>query len=807
MLSDGEQTRLRRASHVLIEAGRGTAVLRAAVRSNAWNDGLCRRIVTDVWDARDTLRNVGFDPSFLTRPDALPAVPGHQKRSSGPEDDTRVQTTPVFSPQAVLDARAAAETPLPCDGSLDGLRGIPISDLDGIGTTQQQRLNAAGIETLWHLLMRVPLRYIDRRDIHALSDLVAGMTQTTTTARVVSVAADRAKRLAKLLVADGETRMMLWFFGAPWQAKRFTAGDTVLLQGDVTEWQGRPRMVSPLIEPLHGAVAPVVPVYPQSQKHQVSTWLLGKAATQALARLPEITDPIPTSLTDEIGLMNRNDAFRAAHLPSSVDDATAGRDRLAYDELLRMQLALGAQRHAQRATATVAHRATGTLTSALRESLPYPLTGAQDRASTEIIRDLTTNAPMTRLLQGDVGSGKTLVALLALLTALEGGHQAALMAPTEILATQHHAELQRLCEPLGISVELLTARARSNARRQALAALQNHEVSIVVGTHSLLSEEVEFASLGLVVIDEQHRFGVEQRSQLLGKGPRGATPDLLVATATPIPRTAAMTSFGDLDLSVLDELPPGRTPITTTWEADTDVSRHAYHSPPWALIHEQVAQGRQAYVVCPLVEDSEKAQAAAAEDTAEQLRHGALSELRIGVVTGKQRAAERTATMHEFSIGALDVLVATTVIEVGVNVPNATSIVIMDAPRFGLAQLHQLRGRVGRGTHPGYCVLTGNASESGAARMEAMCATTDGFALSETDLQLRGPGALTGRSQAGQRAGLYVADLIADVELMHTARGHARQLLHADPQLTRRPQLRAEVEMALGEDAEWLLKH
>jgi ATP-dependent DNA helicase RecG len=416
---------------------------------------------------------------------------------------------------------------------------------------------------------------------------------------------------------------------------------------------------------------------------------------------------------------------------------------------------------------------------------------------------------MKRLLQGDVGSGKTKVALGAMLMAVESGHQAALMAPIGVLVQQHYEEIAETCEQLGIRTVLVPGASKVKARREALAGLASGEIHIAIGTTGLLSDDVVFKSLGLAVIDEQHRFGVEQRAALLAKAPGDAVADELGATATPIPRTAAMTVFGDTDISILDELPPGRTPIDTQWLQEVSLDNRAHSH--WRFVRAQIDSGRQAFVVCPLVAEPEtktgqesEAQAAAAIETSAALTAGALSGLRIGVVTGRQKPAERAEIMATFVAGGLDVLVATTVIEVGVSVPNATSITILDAARFGLAQLHQLRGRVGRGTHPGYCVLTGGASDVGQTRLNAMCATTDGFALANIDLELRGPGALAGTAQAGHRAGLLVADLLADADFMYAARADAADLLTTDPNLARRPTLRAEVERALGADAHFL---
>jgi len=383
------------------------------------------------------------------------------------------------------------------------------------------------------------------------------------------------------------------------------------------------------------------------------------------------------------------------------------------------------------------------------------------------------------------------------------------MAPTEILARQHFEEMAESLRPLGVTVDLLVSRNLPRPRKAVLADLASGAVHLLVGTHSVLSEPVVFANLGVALIDEQHRFGVDQRAVLTSKGPGGAAPDILQATATPIPRTAAITTYGDLELSILDEKPPGRTPTVTEWVEAADTADP--HTQVWRAVREQVEQGRQAFVVCPLVkvsgQESETKMAAAAEDTLAELADGALSGMRLGLATGKQKPDERNETMRAFKAHELDVLVATTVIEVGVSVPNATAVVILDATKFGLAQLHQLRGRVGRGKWPGQCWLVGETnSEDGIARMAAMCETDDGFVLSERDLQIRGPGALTGSAQAGRDAGLLVADLIADAHIHLAAREDARTILARDPQLLRSLTLKREVEAALGDDVHYLTK-
>lgn len=1259
---------LRAAVIALHESGSATAILSAAARSAHWHPAVVERVRAQLPAFADQLGALGFDLTQIAGPTARktepttvaaprhgfgagpsrvpldpalrtpqhaatrtgvgvgPAAPAtdpalrqgtpkphYTARNARPHHDVEIPTIPTLSAAAVL-GQPSHKPPLEFEGTLDGLRGVPIDDLAGIrddagvGDKELQRLTAAGIATVYDLMMRVPLRYIDRSEITPMPALRPGMKNVATVGKVLSTKADWGKKYARIEIGAGSYRVTSMQFQQPWLAQRFRRDDLVLMWGDVTEWEGFIQMGGALIAPMRDATAPFVPVYPQSDKYQVSTWTLHRAALDALRRLPALDDPLPEQIRTARQLPGRLEALRAVHVPDNATDATSGRDRLAYDELLRMQLAMGVQRNAARQRPAVVHAPTGRLTRPWLQSLPWPLTGAQTRVLKEIAADLRSPSPMKRLLQGDVGSGKaqplystvltpsgfkpmaemaigtevvtasgevsvvtgvypqglraiyrvhfadgtsvdcddehlwqvrtstarhrdrapkvltlreiradlyerngtskwhvelataaelddggdrpldpyllglllgdgglthrdtvrfttadselvdairdvlpagteivpiagnngydwrlrstppapngvlptacdddaicqayirghgfndlrrvfkkdyyTLVKILdrhavkrrapgpqrcnvvldalrklglighgshtkfvpsaylnaptkmrlavlqglldtdgtvssksgsdislvsaskqlvedtawlvrslggrasvrearkstgnywrvaiqlpndvepfrlhrklalvnprtkyahpakaitavehigsapaqcisiahpsrlyvtdgftithntataigAMLMAIEGGHQAALMAPIGVLVQQHYEEIAETCEQLGLRAVLVPGKNKPKARREALAGLALGEIHIAVGTTGLLSDDVQFKSLGLAVIDEQHRFGVNQRAALLAKGPGGAIADELGATATPIPRTAAMTQFGDVDISILDELPPGRTPIKTRWEPVVPLDDPTHEH--WAFVRSQIAEGRQAFVVCPLVAEPEtkagqesEAQSAAAMETATALSDGALSGLRIAVVTGRQKPADRAEIMHAFSIGELDVLVATTVIEVGVSVPNATTITILDAGNFGLAQLHQLRGRVGRGKHSGFCVLTGEVSDIGQARMDAMCETTDGFKLANVDLELRGPGALAGTAQAGHRAGLLVADLLADAELMHAARADAQQMLVADPQLLRRPTLRAEVERALGEDAHYL---
>jgi ATP-dependent DNA helicase RecG len=526
---------------------------------------------------------------------------------------------------------------------------------------------------------------------------------------------------------------------------------------------------------------------------------------------------VPEAVLDRFDFVTRGAALDGIHRPGSMEESYQARRRLVFDEVLRVQLELVRRKATlEHQTAGVVHTVDGHLVRRFHSDLPYQLTAAQRRTIGEIEADLTRPHPMHRLLQGDVGAGKTVVALSALLTAVQGGFQGALMAPTEVLAEQHHLSITSLLGDLHVPddttllgerplrVALLTSRVGAAERRALLADLAAGNVDLLIGTHSLIQEGVEYAALGVVVIDEQHRFGVEQRAALRDKGDEGASPDVLVMTATPIPRTAAMTVYGDLDVSVLDELPPGRTPIATVW-ARTDLEEIEV----WNTVRGEVGAGRQAYVVCPLIEESEAVDVRSAEETFARLTavDGELAGLRVGLLHGRVTPAEKEATMELFRTGTLDVMVATTVIEVGVDVANATVMVVIDADRFGIAQLHQLRGRVGRGRHESRCFLVADPiTGDGEARLEAVVSSTDGFELAEIDLDLRGEGTIMGERQKG-RNDLKLASLRRDREWVAAARGVAFELIEADPQLDQHPALADEIDLLLGDDdAEFLLK-
>lgn len=708
---------------------------------------------------------------------------------------------------------ATVTGPLTFDGTVDGLRGIPLTDLKSVTAKRAEKFAAIGIRNIYDLIFTLPRRYLDRSTIATVRTLTEG-DETGLIGTVTRINADSRRRMARISVNDGTGTITATFFNAAWQAKRFAQGDRVIMFGKPERYARTNAwsMVNPILDPLEDTTLPVLPIYPQSGKAGVTTWEIHRATEEALSRIPSITDPLPEHIRAEHHLPDRWDAIRAMHHPTSLESVEEARQRLAFDELFRMQTALLIAKNAEADEHGVGHALTGTLTNQLVDGLPFPLTGAQERALTTIAADMAHPHPMNRLLQGDVGAGKTVVSVWALLSAVEAGHQGALMAPTEILARQLFTELSErtagLTLPDGtpLRVEYFTNRLRGKKRDATLDALANGDIHIAVGTHALIADDITFASLGLAVIDEQHRFGVEQRAALRDKGPGGVRPDMLIMTATPIPRTSAMTVFGDLDVTVLDELPPGRTPIHTTW-IDAEPVLDSDLADPWPTVRAHVTNGRQVFVVCPLVEESEKLQATSAKETYDALTFGALHDLRVGLVHGQQKAEDRDHIMQAFRAGDLDIVVATTVIEVGVNVPNATLMVILDAPRFGISQLHQLRGRVGRGAHASECVLIGRGkTPDSRARMEALVESTDGFYLATVDLELRSFGTVYGTKQSGV-SDLLVADILADRHILENARYAATQLLTGDPHLNRYPALRNETLTALTPDKQaWLTK-
>jgi len=695
------------------------------------------------------------------------------------------------------------------------LATVSVEEVRGIGPKTAAHLEKLGISSVTDLLLHVPRRYLDRSRRHDMAAVPLG-EEVTVLGRVLKVERRRISKQRTMTVAtvtDGTSRMrVVWFnpyvkVAPDWE---------VVLAGKVERRRGALQMTNPDMDRIGtGSLVAgrIVPIHPAVGKFGPNK--LRHAIANAVARSRPIADPLPASIREAERLVDRDRAIQDIHFPERLADADAARRRLAFDELFRLQLALALRRrHAVGERPGIAHAGGGTSARRFLESLPFEPTAAQRRALAEIDADLRSPRPMHRLLQGEVGSGKTMVAVAAMLRVVDGGAQAAVMAPTEVLATQHYlgvrAALRRAgldagdaVTTTGVRVGLLTGDTTevdgvSITRSDAMERLATGAVDIVFGTHALIQEGVVFGRLGLAIVDEQHRFGVHQRVKLREQGD-GYDPDLLIMTATPIPRTLAMTLYGDLDVSALDELPPGRRAVET-YRLRSDAAS-------WARIFEEirrtVARGERAFVVCPLVEDSEKLAVRSA--TAEHARLAeALPGIRVGLLHGQLPPAEKAAVMAAFRGGDLDVLVATTVVEVGIDVPEATLIVIEDAYRFGLSQLHQLRGRVGRGSAPARCLLAGDPTTSEAERrLAAMVATTDGFRLAEEDLRIRGQGTIFGARQAGL-SDLRVADVLADADLLVAARREAFALVDADPELHRHPELAEEVRALLGEDAVWL---
>ena len=576
--------------------------------------------------------------------------------------------------------------------------------------------------------------------------------------------------MAKATAGDDTASLILTYFNNPYALQKLEVGREYLFFGKVGGTFTAREMVNPVMLTVESAAAsPLVPVYPQTEG--VSSAYLAKCVRAAFASAPDIEEPLPAALIEKYRLCGKAEALQKIHFPQSRQDVQAARRRLIFEELLALQLGLLLLRGREAAHTGAPMRPADL--SPFWNALPFAPTGAQRRAAQEILADLGKKTPMNRLLQGDVGSGKTLVAAAGVYAAAQSGYQSVLMAPTEILAAQHADTLDRLLAPLGIRVALLTGSVKGAAKKAALRAIAAGEVELVVGTHAVLSAGVEFARLGFAVTDEQHRFGVRQRSLLAAKADH---PHLLVMSATPIPRTLGLLMFGDLDISVLDELPPGRTPVKTY--AITGKKR----ADMYGFVRRQLAAGRQAYIVCPVIDEGENDMQAVTTyytDVAQPL----LEHYRVGLMHGRLKAAEKAAVMDAFKAGALDVLVSTTVIEVGVDVPNANIIVIENAERYGLSALHQLRGRVGRGKGEAYCVLiSDHATDAVKKRLSFLCHTNDGFEIAKFDLETRGPGDFFGSRQHGLPT-LRIADLMADSRALYAAQKEALALVGADPAL------------------------
>ncbi|RSS42086.1 ATP-dependent DNA helicase RecG [Streptomyces sp. WAC08241] len=710
--------------------------------------------------------------------------------------------------------------------------------------TAKVMAEALDLHTVGDLLHHYPRRYAERGELTTLSDLPLDEHVTVVAqvadARVLTFngSKGRGQRL-EVTITDGSGRVQLVFFGKGVHKphKDLLPGTRAMFAGKVSLFNRRLQLAHPSYELLRGDreeavdvwAGALIPIYPATTK--LESWKIAKAVDAVLPSVTDAVDPLPDALREGRGLAELPDALRMIHRPRTKADVAAARDRLKWDEAFVLQVALARRRHADTQLPAVPRRPSPEgILDAFDAKLPFTLTDGQRKVSKEIFDDLATDHPMHRLLQGEVGSGKTMVALRAMLAVVDSGGQAAMLAPTEVLAQQHHRSVTEMMGELAeggmlggadraTKVVLLTGSMGAAARRQALLDLVTGEAGVVIGTHALIEDKVQFHDLGLVVVDEQHRFGVEQRDALRGKGKQ--PPHLLVMTATPIPRTVAMTVFGDLETSVLDQLPAGRSPIASHVVPAAD--KPHFLARAWERVREEVENGHQAYVVCPRIgdeEDQKKKSRASAEDeaekrpplavldVAEKLRTGPLAGLRIAVLHGRMHPDDKDDVMRRFAAGDLDVLVATTVIEVGVNVPNATAMVIMDADRFGVSQLHQLRGRVGRGSAPGLCLLVTEMPEASPARQRlgAVASTLDGFELSRIDLEQRREGDVLGQAQSGVRSSLRVLTVIDDEEVITAAREEATALVLADPDLAAHPGLRTALDALLDKDREEYLE-
>jgi ATP-dependent DNA helicase RecG len=698
------------------------------------------------------------------------------------------------------------------------------------------------LHTVGDLLRHYPRRYVERGDLTSIAGLEIGEHVTVQaeirSVRVVPMRTRRGMR-TEVEITDGQKVLSLAFFNQQGKYKdKLKVGARGLFAGKVGMFNRKLQLSNPEVElfedendTVEELMAKLVPVYPAAQK--VPTWVIANCAKQVLAVWDGADDPMPPELLKQRGLPKLEPALRAIHLPESWEHIGAARKRLKWDEAMAVQLALALRRQsAALRPAPACPRKDGGILDAFDQRLPFKLTNGQQEVGEAIATDLSGQHPMNRLLQGEVGSGKTIVALRAMLQVVDSGRQAAMLAPTEVLAAQHARSLREMLGELAQAGELggaeqatrltlLTGSLSAPARKQALLDAASGAAGIVVGTHALIQDKVQFADLGFVVVDEQHRFGVEQRDALRTRAGDGSSPHVLVMTATPIPRTVAMTVYGDLETSSLRELPQGRSPIATNVVPVAE--KPQWLDRVWQRLREEVEKGHQAYVVCPRIgeagaedadepppeDDNGRRPPLAVEEVAPMLAEGALAGLKLAVLHGKMPADAKDLTMRAFAAGEVDVLVATTVVEVGVNVPNATVMVIMDADRFGVSQLHQLRGRVGRGSAPGLCLLVSEALEgtSTRERLDAVASTLDGFELARLDLELRREGDILGATQSGRRSQLKMLSLVQDEEMIGSARTEAQRLVTGDPELAGHPGLAAMAASLVDDErAEYLQK-
>jgi len=691
------------------------------------------------------------------------------------------------------------------------------------------------LHTVEDLLHHYPRRYIDRSKVSPIRGLRIGQYATViaTVRKVVKRLTRRRQTMVTITLADGTGFLDLTFFNQPWAATWYRESTEVAVSGVATRYKGRLQFANQEVEVLRGDERDLVhtgritPVHPATDG--VSPRTIRELVHRALEQLPPMGDVMPADVIAAEGLTDRDTALRHVHFPADDHELRAARERLKFDELFTLELGVGFRRHRVEAEAVgVAHDPEVAMAARLLEALPFEPTKAQRRAMEEVGRAMAASTPMNLLLQGDVGAGKTLVALHACLVAIGSGHQAAIMAPTEVLAGQHARSVAALLEGVGarpylegaaaggaddqaslfsegrqtppaMTYALLTASVTGKDRARVLAGVADGGVDLVIGTHALVQEAVTFNDLSLAVIDEQHRFGLHQRMALKGKG--GGDIDVLIMTATPIPRTLALTYYGDLDVVVLDEMPAGRQPIRTRAVRSEPERAAAYD-----LVRDEVAAGRQAFVVCAAIDDGNRTQVKAAESEAVRLATEVFPDLRVELLHGRMRPKDKERIMDTFRTGEADLLISTTVIEVGVDVPNATVMLVENAERFGLAQLHQLRGRIGRGAHASHCVLFDGSDETNLdarARIDAMVRTTDGFELADEDLRLRGEGTLFDTRQSGM-PDLKLARLAEDLELVKRARERAFSLLETDPTLDRHPELLDELRARFARSIDWL---
>ena len=650
----------------------------------------------------------------------------------------------------------------------------PVRYLKGVGPKTAERFEKLGIVTLADLLCHYPRRYIDFSRPYSIAEAPPD-TECVVKAEVFAKPAGRilpgGGRMERITAGDDVSSLEITWFNNPYAIQKLELGQVYYFEGIVTGGMLRRQMVNPQVRTAAQiTAAPFEAVYPQTEG--LSSTVIAKCIRQLLPHAELLPDPLPEEMLKKYRLLSKADAVRAIHCPATEEEAFAARRRLIYEELLVLQLGIGRMKN--RGSASTGAPMQRLDPAPFWASLPFSPTGAQRRAVDEILTDLSGSTSMNRLLQGDVGSGKTLVAAAAILACIRSGYQAALLAPTEILAAQHAENLNRMLAPFGMRVALLTGGMKAAARRTTLAAIRSDEADLVVGTHAILSEGVEFARLGLAVVDEQHRFGVRQRGMLAEKA---ANPHLLVMSATPIPRTLGLLIYGDLDISILDELPPGRKPVKT--RCITGKKRRDLYG----FLDREIGAGRQVYIVCPAIEDTPDGGLNAVKSYYEDIAKALLHDRRVGLMHGKLKPKEKAAVMDDFKAGRLDALVSTTVIEVGVDVPNATVMVIENAERYGLSALHQLRGRVGRGAAESWCFLVSdNTAESVQKRLKFLCSTSDGFAVAQFDLETRGPGDFFGSRQHGLPT-LQIADLMNDTRTLHAAQAEAVAMLADDPLL------------------------